>query len=144
VLSSAKGGVGAATGKLLGAVSGESEEAVDWENWLRTKGLWDNLKNRDQMAIRYKRLKGVRFGLIPEEQQGQLLRELLPWEEGFWYGQEAIGMVRDFEFKIPVRDPTPFCHKPIYYPPKARRWLKDYMDSLTRLGVVRKVDTLRE
>ena len=43
-----------------------------------------------------------------------------------------------------MRDKTPFCHKPIYYPPKARKWLKEYMQSLERLGVVRKADTLRE
>ena len=50
----------------------------------------------------------------------------------------------EFEFRIPVRDASPFCHKPIYYPPKARQWLKEYMASLQRLGVVHKVDTLRE
>jgi hypothetical protein len=98
----------------------------------------------ERMQIRYQRLRGVRFGLVPEASQGSFLRELLPWEDGFWYGQEAIGCVPEFEFKIPVRDPTPFCHKPIYYPPKARLWLKNYMESLERLGVVRKVDTLRQ
>ena len=68
----------------------------------------------------------------------------MPWDHGFWYGQEAIGKVDAFEFKIPMGDKTPFCHKPIYYPPKARKWLKEYMASLERMGVVRKVDTLRE
>lgn len=117
---------------------------MDWEAWLKRKGLWNERMTRGQLHKRFLRLKGVKFGLIPEEAQGRFLQDLLPWERGFWYGEEEIGCLRDYEFKIPVHDPTPFCHKPIYYPPHARRWLRDYMDSLCRLGVVRKVDTLRE
>ncbi len=86
----------------------------------------------------------MRFGLVPEEEQGRFLQQLLPWEHGFWYGQEEIGYTKDYSFNIPVRDDTSFCHKPIYCPPKAREWLLEYMQSLESLGVVRKVDTLRE
>ena len=49
-----------------------------------------------------------------------------------------------FQFHIDVADKRPFCHKPIAYPPKAREWLLNYMQSLERLGIVRKVNTLVE
>lgn len=49
-----------------------------------------------------------------------------------------------YEFWIDVSDRQPFSHKPIVYPDKARRFLCDHLASLERLGVVRRVDTLRE
>ncbi len=67
------GGERVAAGQLLGAAVGDTEGEVDFEGWLRQRGLWGSAKSREEMEIRYKRLKGVKFGLVPEEQQGRYL-----------------------------------------------------------------------
>jgi hypothetical protein len=96
------------------------------------------------MKVRYARFKGIKFGVIPEDQQGRYLRDLLPFEQGLWYGQEEIGRVGFATFKLDVHDPKPFCHKPISYPPKARAWLNDHLRGLERMGIVRRVNMLRD
>ena len=52
--------------KLQGAVPATSVGQDNFEDWLRARGLWDPAKNRQDMYIRYLRLKGVRFGLVPK------------------------------------------------------------------------------
>jgi hypothetical protein len=107
-------------------------------------GLWDNAQGDEAMKVRYARFKGIKFGVIPENQQGRYLRDLLPFEQGLWYGQEEIGRVGFATFKLDVHDPKPFCHKPISYPPKARAWLNDHLKGLERMGIVRRVNMLRD
>jgi hypothetical protein len=51
-------------------------------------GLWDGERSSEAMRVRYERFKGIKFGVIPEADQGKFLRDLLPFEEGLWYGQE--------------------------------------------------------
>ena len=80
-------GEGAAAGQLLGATKDDDTKGgFDFEGWLRTRGLWEAAKSRGEMEVRYRRLKGVKFGLVPEEEQGRYLQQLLPWEHGFWHG----------------------------------------------------------
>ena len=53
--------------RLQGAIPPPSVGQDDFEGWLQARGLWDPAKNRQEMYIRYLRLKGVRFGLVPKE-----------------------------------------------------------------------------
>jgi hypothetical protein len=48
------------------------------------------------------------------------------------------------KFKVDVFNSKPFCHKPISYPPKARKWINEHLAGLERLGIVKKVNMLTD
>ena len=67
-------GEGAAAEQLLGATKDDDTKGgFNFKGWLCTRGLWDATKSREEMEVRYRRLKGVKFGLVPEEEQGRYL-----------------------------------------------------------------------
>ena len=60
------GGPGAFDHKeqLIAAAQATPDE--DWMGWLQGKGLWDTSQGEEAMYIRYKRFRGMRFGLVAE------------------------------------------------------------------------------
>ena len=49
-------------------------------------GLWEEGATMEAMTMRYKRFGGLSLGVVPRSEWHRFLPDLLPFEEGFWYG----------------------------------------------------------
>ena len=56
--------------------------------------------------LRYRKLSGVQFGVVPESERGPFLRDLVALEPALVFG-DAIGYAGDHPFHLTLRDPTP-------------------------------------
>ena len=59
-------------------------------------------------------------------------------ERGLVFG-DAIGRVEEFHFKFTVLDDSPIRQRPIGYSFEERQWIREYMDSQEKLGIVRRI-----
>ena len=63
-----------------------TDDTTEAATWLHEVGLWDPGMTPEECSLRYKRFGGIQLGVIPREEWRNFLRDLLPFEEQFWYG----------------------------------------------------------
>lgn len=75
---------------------------------------------------------------MPESDWGKYFRDLLEFEPALVWG-DAIGHCPEFPFTFEVTDPSRLIMKPMPYPRHQRQWIREYIASQIRMGVMREV-----
>ena len=70
--------------------------------------------------------------------QLRFMRKLIPMEDQLAVSQTDIGLISDpkYEYKLELKDYTPFEERAIRYPPPVEEWLEGYIDDLLKTGVI--------
>jgi hypothetical protein len=90
------------------------EKDSGWVDFLEARGLLDERMLERDAYIRYTRFKNVSFGELPVELHREAYGDLLRFERGLVYG-DAIGEVKEFEFRFEVADDAVIREKAIPY-----------------------------
>ena len=92
-----------------------TQKDAEWVEWLERYGLHDVVIGEDANYLKYLKLSKMTFPVVPREDWGPYLQNLVALEPGLVF-QDIIGLAGNTPFTLILTNPTPVCQKPIVYP----------------------------
>ena len=109
------------------------------DQWLAQHDMLDFSMSEQDRSERYIKFKDVTFGVAPEEEWPQMMRDLLELEHGIAGFQQSIDRFKSFKFHIQLHNNSEFFHRAILYKKEQRDFIKAEMNSWTEKEIVEPV-----